>query len=382
MTIITTAPTRLAIYGFYSDNGGVPAAVEVFKALLAAHYHPSLTSTTSVNGIYSLTLVELPSNELDTFRTQQIADERSWGKPPSYFEFAKLNPRVPVEITADDYAYMLGVLPPIHRKHCFGMGDLYTHNPAGKPIYYWACKRDRRYFCLLGTQEEAEHEFAPTPPAHTTLVQKPQDKRVKGQDSDAACNSTSKKCSGDCQEVKPHSGFYTVFGTGYPDNLSRLCKSCNSIDGQRRQHRRQLKRIGREAFAARIAQHRTLADAMQKILNESRVIPPPSGQTPSLAAPPIQVGQLCPPILWTKPLTACGPEEDPNVKLHGTVNIHGVSFHAEAFEVSYSTDGEQIGKQDEAETHLGEICNIVQGAADSVVIAGREYVLAIIPAQR
>ena len=70
------------------------------------------------------------------------------------------------------------------------------------------------------------------------------------------------------------------------------------------------------------------------------------------------------------------------MKLHGTVDINGVSFHAEAFEVSYSTEGEQIGKQDEEETHLGEICNIVQGAADTVAIAGREYVLAIIPAQR
>ena len=382
MNIITTAPTRLAIYGFYSDNGGVPAAIEMFNALLAAHYHPSLTSTTCVNGIYSRTLVELPCNELDTFRTQQIADEQSWGKPPSYFEFAKLNPRVPVEITVDDYAYMLAVLPPIHGKYCFAMGELYTHNPAGEPVYYWACKRDRRYFCLLGTQQEAEQEFAPTSPAYTTLVQEPKNKRLKRQDNDEACDSRSKKCSGDCQEVKPHSDFYTVFGAGYPDNLSRLCKSCNSIDGQRRQHRRQLKRIGREAFAARMAQHRTLADALQKILDESGVIPQPSRQTPSPAAPPTQVGQLCPPILWTKPLTACGPDEDPNLKLHGTVDIQGVSFHAEAFEVSYSTDGEQIGKQDEEETHLGEICNIVQGAADTITIAGREYVLAIIPAQR
>ena len=381
MNIITkTAPTRLAIYGFYNDNGGVPAALEMFTALLAAHYHPSLTSTTCVNGIYSLTLVELPCNELDTFRTQQIADEQSWGKPLSYFDFAKLNPRVPVEITADDYAYMLGVLPPIHGKHCFAMGELYTHNPAGEPIYYWACKRDRRYFCLLGTQQQAEQEFAPTSPAHTTLVRETRNKRLKGQDNDEP--SRSKKCSGDCQEVKPHSEFYTVFGAGYPDNLSRLCKSCNSLDGQRRQHRRQLKRIGREAFAARIAKHRTLADAMQKILDESGVTPPPSRETPSLTASPNQLRQFCPPIAWTKPLTACGPEQDPNMKLHGTVEIDGISFHAEAFEVSYSTDGEQIGKQDEEETHLGEICNIVQGAADTIAIAGREYVLAIIPAQR
>jgi hypothetical protein len=121
---------------------------------------------------------------------------------------------------------------------------------------------------------------------------------------------------------------------------------------------------------------------MQKILDESGVTPLPNQETSSITASPNQLRQLCPPIAWTKPLTACGPEQDPNMKLHGTVDINGVSFHAEAFEVSYSTEGEQIGKQDEEETHLGEICNIVQGAADTVAIAGREYVLAIIPAQR
>jgi len=65
-------PHRLAVYGFHNDNGGLPAALTIFTALLGANYHPSLTSTTCVNGIYSLTLVELPSNELDTFRAQQL----------------------------------------------------------------------------------------------------------------------------------------------------------------------------------------------------------------------------------------------------------------------------------------------------------------------
>ena len=106
------APARLAVYSFQKDDGGLPAAHEMFLQLLAARYHPSLTSTTTVNGIYALTLVELPINELEAFRTQQLADEQRWGKPLSYFDFAKLNPRLPVEITADDYAYMLGVLPP------------------------------------------------------------------------------------------------------------------------------------------------------------------------------------------------------------------------------------------------------------------------------
>jgi len=307
MNIITKhAPTRLAVYGFYNDNGGLVAALEMFRALLAAHYHPSLTSTTCVNGIYSLTLIELPCNEVDIFRTQQLTDEQSWGKPLSYFDFAKLNPRVPIEITADDYAYMLGVLPPTHGEHCFAMGELYTHNTQGTPIYYWACQRDRRYFCLLGTQPEAEQEFAPTliSGAHATLIQE----LIAREDIDS----------------RP---------TRALERLLNICQTTTVV-------------------------------------------------LPSITASPTQLGQLCPPIVWTKPLTACGPAEDPNVKLHGTVDIHGVSFHAEAFEVSYSTDGEQFGKQDEEETHLGEICNIVQGAADTITIAGREYVLAIIPAQR
>lgn len=45
-------------------------------------------------------------------------------------------------------------------------------------------------------------------------------------------------------------------------------------------------------------------------------------------------------------------------------------------------DHEQVGKQDEEETYLAEICSIVQGAAETITIADREYVLAILPGQR
>ena len=298
-------PHRLAVYGFHNDNGGLPAALTIFTALLAANYHPSLTSTTCINGIYSLTLVELPSNELDTFRAQQLADEQSWGKPLSYFDFAKFNPRVPVEITSDDYAYMLGVLPPVHGLNCFAMGELYTHNAAREPVYYWACKRGRRYFCLLGTQSEAEQEFAPTliSNTHATLIQRLIDREDIPSKPTAAL-----------------------------EQLLELCQTTSVV------------------LPSTTATH--------------------------------ELRQRCPPIVWTKPLTACGPDHDPNIKLHGTVEINGVSFHAEAFEVSYSTTGEQIGKQDEDETYLGEICNIVQGAAETIMIADREYVLAILPSQR
>lgn len=103
-----------------------------------------------------------------------------------------------------------------------------------------------------------------------------------------------------------------------------------------------------------------------------------------------------PPIVWTKPLTPCGPKDQPHVKLLGTVYILGVMFHAEAYEVEDKPDrvlqlGEgphftdtiqQTGKQDESETYLAEILNIVQGSANTVTIDGRDYVLAITPSQR
>jgi len=307
MNLITKyMPTRLAIYGFYRDNGGLAAAQEMFALLVAHNYHPSLTATTCVNGIYSLTLIELPFNELDTFRTQQFADEETWGKPLTYFEFAKFNPRFPVEITADDYAYMLGALPPISGKKCFAMDELYTHNAAGQPVYYWGCKRGQRYFCLLGTQEEAEQAFAPTlvSEADAILLQRLIDQEHLHGPSTAA--------------------------------LKRALAICQTT----------------------------------------------SVVLPSLTAFPAQHGQHSPTITWTKPLTPCGPQHDPSMKLHGTVEIYGISFHAEAYEVSYAADGEQIGKQDEDETYLGEICNIVQAAAATIAIAGREYVLAIIPGQQ
>lgn len=302
------APTRLAIRSFSKHNGALLAAQELFIQLLAAGYHPSLTTTTSTSGIQTITLIELPVLELEAFRSQQLTDEQRWGKPPSYFDLAKLNPRVPFEITEDDYNYMLCVLPPLRRQHCFAMGEVYTHTPAGEAIYYWAAKRDRRYFCLLGTLAEAEQEFAPTliSKTHATLVQE----LINRDDIDSRATAA----------------------------LERVLNLCQTT---------------------------------------SVIIEP-------VPAAPEQLTENCPPLLWTKPLTPCGPDDDPKVKLHGTVEINGIAFHAEAYQVYYSTDGQnqQIGKQDEDETYLREICSIVQGAADTVMIAGREYVLAIIPGQR
>jgi hypothetical protein len=308
MNIISKyTPARLAIRSFSKDDGGLVAAQELFILLLAAGYHPGLCATTSVNGLQSITLVELPVLELEAFRAQQVANEPRWGTPLSYFELAKLNRRVAIEITSEDYDYMLGVMPPLRRKHCFAMGEVYTHTRAGEAIYYWAATRNRRYFCLLGTLEEAEQEFEPTliSKTHADLIQQ----LIDRDDVDSRATAA----------------------------LERAILFCQTT---------------------------------------SVVIK-------SISATPDQLTQDSPAIAWTKPLTPCGPEDDPRVKLHGTVEINGASFHAECYEVHYvGEDNHQVGKQDEDETYLGEICNIVQGAAETIMIFGREYVFAIMPGQR
>lgn len=96
--------------------------------------------------------------------------------------------------------------------------------------------------------------------------------------------------------------------------------------------------------------------------------------------------KVWPEIIWSKPLTSneakCGPESDPAARLLGTVYIAGVPFHAEAWEVMDDEEGVQVGKEDESDTYLAELLEIVQGSAHTITIGGREYVLAITPFQR
>lgn len=89
-----------------------------------------------------------------------------------------------------------------------------------------------------------------------------------------------------------------------------------------------------------------------------------------------------PSIVWTKPLSPCGPEDNPEVKLLGQVSIDRVPFQAEAYEVREDENDGQVGIQEEHETWLPEVLNIVQGAAYTIDINGRSYVLAITPSQR
>lgn len=162
MSINTKTPDRLAIYEFLQVNGGLQSAQAVFVQLLAAGYHPSLTATKNRDEGESISLIELPLPEIEAFQIQQRVDQQRWGKPLTYFEFARLNRGTRIEITAPDYDYMLGVLPPVYGRGCFAMGELFTSTSTGVAIYYWAAEQQERFFCLLGTQEEAEREFAPT----------------------------------------------------------------------------------------------------------------------------------------------------------------------------------------------------------------------------
>lgn len=92
-----------------------------------------------------------------------------------------------------------------------------------------------------------------------------------------------------------------------------------------------------------------------------------------------------PAIAWINPLAPVGPENDPLLKLLGRLAIAGAEFQAEAFEVEDIQEGDdtvQVGKQDEDETYLSETLEIVQGAAETITIKGRDYVLLITPCQR
>ena len=89
-----------------------------------------------------------------------------------------------------------------------------------------------------------------------------------------------------------------------------------------------------------------------------------------------------PRIVWVRPLTPCGPEENPGAKLLGQVRILGVSFHAEAYEVRRGAEGRQVAASEHDEDYLTDLLGLVEGNAQTVTIGGREYVFAITPHQR
>lgn len=64
-----------------------------------------------------------------------------------------------VEITEEQYQYMLNVLPPIYARGCFAMGEPVAHSTDGV-TFHWAGKRGNKYFACYGTRPQAELAFS------------------------------------------------------------------------------------------------------------------------------------------------------------------------------------------------------------------------------
>ncbi len=75
------------------------------------------------------------------------------------FTTDRKNQGVLVEITKEQHAYMLNVLPPIYARGCFAMGEPVAHTSDGV-TFHWAGKRGDKFFVCYGTKAQAELAFA------------------------------------------------------------------------------------------------------------------------------------------------------------------------------------------------------------------------------
>jgi hypothetical protein len=87
-----------------------------------------------------------------------------------------------------------------------------------------------------------------------------------------------------------------------------------------------------------------------------------------------------PPIIWRVPLAPVGPPDDPAARLIGRLQILGVDFHANAEAVHDDADFCQV--PDCADTYAEDIQALTDGAAQTINIDGRAYLLVIAPFQR
>ena len=85
-------------------------------------------------------------------------------------------------------------------------------------------------------------------------------------------------------------------------------------------------------------------------------------------------------IRWERDLEPVGPAGRPEGHLLGTLLIAGASHPVEAFEVE-ERDGCQESVLGDGETSFAELSEIAQGPMQTVVIAGRPYVLLVTPFQ-
>lgn len=63
-----------------------------------------------------------------------------------------------VEITEEQYDYMLNVLPPIWARGCFGVSEPVSHTDTGV-TYNWTGKYGGKHYICYGTKAEAEQAF-------------------------------------------------------------------------------------------------------------------------------------------------------------------------------------------------------------------------------
>lgn len=78
---------------------------------------------------------------------------------PLDFKTAREHPGKLVEITTEQYDYMLNVLPPIYARGCFAMGEPVAHTEEGV-TFHWAGRREGKCFACYGTRRDAERAFS------------------------------------------------------------------------------------------------------------------------------------------------------------------------------------------------------------------------------
>lgn len=75
-----------------------------------------------------------------------------------YFTKAR-ETRQRVNITREDFDYLLGVLPPVYAQGCLGLGEIVDHTPEGEPIRLWFDDQGGKFSCFHGTRAQAEKEY-------------------------------------------------------------------------------------------------------------------------------------------------------------------------------------------------------------------------------
>lgn len=82
-----------------------------------------------------------------------------------YILRGRMNEGKTVEITEDNFYYLLGVLPPIYAEGCYGISEAYDDDGEGRARRTWFTSQRGRYFLTFGVRGEAERIMR-DPPAH------------------------------------------------------------------------------------------------------------------------------------------------------------------------------------------------------------------------